>query len=166
MGKICSPVNWSVKNWWGWGAGGGSSPCPFSVYGPEKRIVISGKNKGRHCWANKSWPTSLWQNESSCYLYANQSPFKMDKGYNHQLFTTFIHQKCCHVFLVCSMDKWNNSILYLLTIKCFEFCFISLVTVVYRIGVSIISFSYSRLDHQEYIIDYFVWPGCLSISVC
>ena len=84
----------------------------FSVYGPEKRILISGKNKGCHCWANQSWPTSLWQNESSRYLYANQSPFRMDKDYNHQLFTTFIHRKCCHVFLVCSMDKCNNSILF------------------------------------------------------
>ena len=145
--------------------GGGSSPCSFSVYSPEKRILISGKNKGRDCWANQSWPTSLWQNESSCYLYADQSPFKMDKDYNHQLFTNFIYQKWCHAFLVCSLDKCNNSILYSLAIKCFEFCFISLVTVVYRIGVSIISFSYSRLDHQEYIIDYFVSPGCLSIPV-
>ena len=128
----------------------------FSVYGPEKRILISGKNKGCHCWANQSWPTSLWQNESSCYLYADKSPFKMDKNYNYQLFTTCIHQKCCRVFLVCSMDKWNNSILFFLTMKCFEFCFISMIIIFYRIGVSIISFSYSRLGHQEYIIDYFV----------
>ena len=115
------------------GSGGGSSPCPFRVYGPEKRIVISGKNKGRHCWANKSWPTSLRQNESSCYLYADQSPFKMDKNYNHQLFTTFFYQKWCHDFLVCPLDKCNDSILYSLAIKCFEFCFISMVITIYKI---------------------------------
>ena len=118
-------------------------PCPISIYGPANRFAISGKNKGRHCWANKSWPTSLWQNESSCYLYANQSPFRMDKDYNHQLFTTFIHQKCCHLFLVYSMDEFNNSVFFSLFIRCFEFCFISMVFIVYRIGVlTIISFRY------------------------
>ena len=145
MGKICSPVHIGLTD--PSKTGEGNSPCPFSVYGPENRIVISGKNKGRHCWANKSWPTSLWQNESSCYLYADQSPFKMDKNYNHQLFTTCIHQKkCCHVFLVCSMDKWNNSILFPLAIKSFEFCFISMVIIVYRIGVGIYYFIFCTLD--------------------
>ena len=132
----------------------------FSVYGPEKRILISGKNKGCHCWADKSWPTSLWQNESSCYLYADQSPFKMDKDYNHQLFTNFIYQKWCHAFLVCSLDKCNNSILYSLAIKCFEFCFISMVIIIYKIH------SYSRLGHQEYIIEYVFCLTRLLIYSC
>ena len=45
------------------------------------------------------------------------------------------------------MDKWNNSILFLLAIKCFEFCFISMVIIVYRIGVGMyLLFRFRTLD--------------------